>query len=378
MSSSFTTYTSGNACVQLSHYAESGIGECHAIITPQPALNLAFEQQVSAVVSAFAQVLSAHPRLKPVFKRYFLSDAANQAHMLPSNEPCAVSVVEQPPLSGVKVALWAYMAEDVDVQPAGEGFYAVTHAPYIHLWRGGMAAPDLTSETATVAMLGDYAMQLESMGMTLANNCLRTWFFVHDVDINYRGMVNGRNEVFRYQGLTAQTHFIASTGIGGKHPDPTVMVEMDAYAVKGLLPAQVRYLQALTHLNPTYEYGVAFERATAIEYGDRTHVLVSGTASIDNKGEVVHVGDIEGQTGRMCSNVQALLAEAGCEWQHVRMAIVYLRDMADYRTVREALSRRGLTHFPAVYVLAPVCRHAWLVEMECIAIKPATAPYPPF
>lgn len=350
-------------------------GEAHIMIEPCAEANLTAEEQIDAVERTLQSVKGAYPQYSTIFIRYFLSDAANQAALLPSHPQCAVSVVEQPPLSTVKVAMWAYLAKDTEVKHLGDGYYCACRPAYSHIWKAEMAEPDLSSETATTALLSDYATHLEEQGATLAGNCLRTWFFVHDVDINYKGMVRGRNDVFRRHGLTAQTHFIASTGIGGKHPDPSVMVTLDAYAVKGIAPEQITYLNAPENLNPTIEYGVAFERATAVDYGDRRHVLISGTASIDNKGEVVHPGNIAAQTRRMAENVEALLRAGKCAWSDVQMAIIYLRDMADYRTVRSILGPiLGTT--PAVYVLAPVCRHAWLVEMECIAATPAATPYP--
>ncbi len=72
---------------------------------------------------------------------------------------------------------------------------------------------------------------------------------------------------------------------------------MDTYAVDGLKSEQIHYLYAPTHLNPTYEYGVSFERGTYVDYGDRRQVFISGTASINNKGEVVCPGDIEQADG---------------------------------------------------------------------------------
>lgn len=97
-------------------------------------------------------------------------------------------------------------------------------------------------------------------------------------------VVKARNaEVFVTQNLTEKTHYIASTGIGGRHADPKVLVQMDTYAVAGLKPEQIHFLYAPTHLNPTYEYGVSFERGTYVDYGDRRQVFISGTASINNK-----------------------------------------------------------------------------------------------
>ena len=133
-------------------------------------------------------------------------------------------------------------------------------------------------------------------------------------------------------------------------------------------PGQQRYLYALTHLNPTIEYGVTFERGTVVEYGDRAHAFISGAASIDNKGQVVYVGDIMRQTHRMWENVDALLAEAEMNLaDHAAQITVYLRDTADYVTVRDLFAVR-FPHIPTVITLAPVCRPEWLIEMECIAV----------
>jgi enamine deaminase RidA (YjgF/YER057c/UK114 family) len=173
------------------------------------------------------------------------------------------------------------------------------------------------------------------------------------------------------QNLTSETHFIASTGIGGRMADPKALVQMDAYAVDGISKEQIHYLYARTHLNPTYEYGVSFERGTYIDYGDRRHVLISGTASINNKGEIMYPGDVRQQTRRLWENVEALLAEAGCTYDEAQQMIVYLRDIADYSVVKTLFDER-FPDKPKVFVNAPVCRSGWLVEMECMAVKAQT------
>ena len=40
----------------------------------------------------------------------------------------------------------------------------------------------------TRLLLNDYVMQLMEQGCKLADNCLRTWFFVQNVDVNYAGV----------------------------------------------------------------------------------------------------------------------------------------------------------------------------------------------
>ena len=246
------------------------------------------------------------------------------------------------------------------------------HGSYRHLWNASAHNLAKNSEYQTRLLLNEYIMQLAQEGCRLADNCIRTWFFVNDVDNNYPGVVKARNQVFFTQDLTDDTHFIASTGIGGRQADPKVLSQMDNYAIDGLQPGQVSYLYAAHRLNRTRDYGVSFERGTRVDYGDRRHVFISGTASINNKGEIVHPGDVAAQTRHMWGNVEALLGEAGCTYDDVMQMIVYLRDIADYDTVRQLYDER-FPHTPRVIALAPVCRSGWLVEMECMAIRSQAA-----
>lgn len=361
---------------------ENGVSEYHAMLRiTNP--RLTYGEQVDALLAAYEHLVTNElPDAVPVLKRFFLSDAANQTnHLLAALlecSNCALSVVEQPPLDGTKIALWVYLQKDVQVRTLPHGDYEVSHGAYRHIWSGYNFNKASKSEYQTRLLLNDYVLRLAEQGCSLAGNCIRTWFFVQNVDVNYAGVVKARNEVFLTQGLTSETHFIASTGIAGRHADPEVLVQMDAYAVDGLQPGQVHYLYAPTHLNPTYEYGVSFERGTYVDYGDRRQVFISGTASINNRGEIMYPGDIRRQTQRMWENVETLLTEAECTFEHVGHLIVYLRDISDYAVVRDMFEER-FPSIPKVYLQAPVCRPGWLVEMECMAVKPiAEEAYSPY
>ena len=332
-----------------------------------------YEEQLNAVLNTYDYLLTQELKgAVAILKRYFLSDAANQADTLlaltTEGSGCTLSIVEQPPLDGTKIALWVYLLTDVQTQVLHNGLFEVKHSAYRHFWGGSAVNRAANSEYQMRLLLNDYAMQLMEEGCTLADNCLRTWIFVQNVDCNYAGVVKARNEMFVTQNLTENTHYIASTGIGGRHADPKALVMLDAFAVAGLKPGQIKYLYARTHLNPTYEYGVSFERGTAVDYDDRRQVLISGTASINNRGEVMYAGDVRRQTERMWENVEALLKEADCGFGDVGHIIVYLRDIADYAVVKEMFDKR-FPDTPRVITLAPVCRPGWLVEMECMAVK---------
>lgn len=175
---------------------------------------------------------------KTVFKRYFLSDAANQADELMSYElespEYAVSIVQQAPANGTKVALWAILMTGVATKALPSGLHEVSHGPYRQLWSASCSNLAKDSERQTKLLLNEYVMRLLNEGCTLEANCVRTWFFVNDIDNHYAGVVKARNDVFVTQNLTDQTHFIASTGIGGRHANPRVLSLMDAYAVTPL------------------------------------------------------------------------------------------------------------------------------------------------
>ena len=360
--------------VQLSSFCpEGGAGEWHAMLHVEPRGDL-FQSQYDRLIEAERRLLSRDDirGARVIFKRYFLSDGTNQQPLM-HDEPdtCTVSYIQQPPLDGSKLALWLYLQRGTEVEDRADGMGStlVRHNGYEHLWTMGMTVPEGSSYAQTRTLLEDYEQLLAGREATMEANCIRTWFFVRDVDTSYKGMVVARRENFEREGLSRSTHYIASTGIGGNPSDPRAVIQFGSYALKGFRPEQQQYLYALNHLNRTDEYGVTFERGTRMTYGDRSHLIISGTASIDHRGEVLHVGDIEQQTLRMWENVEALLSEGGGSFSDVMQIVVYLRDISDYDVVSR-MFRERLPEIPTVFTLAPVCRPSWLIEMECIAVTP--------
>jgi enamine deaminase RidA (YjgF/YER057c/UK114 family) len=357
------------ARIEWAHFTAGEVEEVHAMLHVEPRSEL-FEGQMTRIQQAekiFLEIEDVQGS-SIVFKRYFLSDATNQVPVIQECDACTVSYIQQPPLDGSKVAVWLYLQKGTEVKPMNNST-VVRHNGYQHVWTFGlMDSTSATSYMQTWQTLFIYIDILKLFQATLEGNCIRTWFFVRDVDTQYGGLVKSRRECFVEQGLTPETHYIASTGIGGTPYDPKALVQLDSYAMTGFEPEQQRYLYGLSHLNRTIEYGVTFERATLMQYGDRNHVYISGTASINHKGEVMHVGNVQQQTFRMWENVETLLNEGGMSYEDVMQIIVYLRDSADYEMVKGMFDQK-FPHIPTVFTLAPVCRPTWLIEMECMAVK---------
>jgi len=90
---------------------------------------------------------------------------------------------------------------------------------------------------------------------------------------------------------------------------------------------------------PAYKYNVTFERGVKIAYGDRTHYYISGTASIDKDGNILHPGDIEKQTLRTLENIEALLSSYGSGFYDMKLLLVYVRDSVDTAFINTVLNR---------------------------------------
>jgi len=360
-----------------------GAGATEINVTVSGTASAAFDAQLRHLTLAYQVALrqAGTDASSSVLRRLFCSDPLNQAAALRAsplvNGQGAVSLVGQAPLGPAKVALWAYHVVD----PAGplatarEGTTFALHRDGLsHYWTTNLVDTGArNSYGQTERLLARYRTEMATRGMSLAEHLVRTWFFVRDIDLNYCGLVEARRALFEECGLTADTHYVASTGIGAENESPQALVLMDAWAIAGLRPGQVRYLQAPDHLSPTHAYGVTFERATAIGYRRRTHVLVSGTASIDCLGEILHPGDVERQLDRALENVDALLGEVAAAGTDMSHWIVYLRDASDEPVVR-ARMRGRFGAVPMVVVRAPVCRPGWLVEVEGSAVIAADAP----
>jgi enamine deaminase RidA (YjgF/YER057c/UK114 family) len=345
----------------------SGVVEWHVTLSCEDTVKSLEERWLAALREAGLSPEST------VMRRVFCSDVANQAPQLDSFSgayPGGFSAIGQAPLSGGCFAMWSYHVTDGDEPLAGSGGsdgFTLRRGALRHVWMPGLCdanAGDSASQTR--AVLEKHSKLLAHGGMTLEENVIRTWWYVRDIDNDYQGLVDARREVFKRHGLTEDTHYIASTGIAGSHCQQSVLLSLDSYAIRGLVPGQVEYLSAPAHLGPTHRYGVTFERATSVAYSDRTHIFLSGTASIDPSGDIVHPGDVLRQLERTIQNIEALLASANANLRDLTMVLVYLRDPADAAAIRLAL-REQFDGLPMIVLHAPVCRPGWLVEIEGIA-----------
>jgi len=129
-------------------------------------------------------------------------------------------------------------------------------------------------------------------------------------------------------------------------------------------------------LNEAYSYSKpsSFSRGMRIDLNGLTILLISGTASIDDQGNSVHIGDFPAQLRRTFDNITGLLASEGTTWHDVVRTTCYLRDMErDYDVFNAGrtafFKEQGLDPLPAsTGIQAHLCRPELLVEIEAIAM----------
>ena len=298
-----------------------------------------------------------------------------------SGSPPATTYLQQPPCEpGVLCELQAQLVlsseeESVEVReveglPAPAAGKIVSSQGYDHVYlhnlTGGQYGDgmDYTSQTEEVFDLAEDV--LEQQGLTF-KDVVRTWLYVDEMERDYAALNRVRNAFFERVGLESMP---ASTGIqGGVYPCDRGG-SLDLYALRTNQPVEVEVMHAPT-LNEAWSYGSSFSRGMTVTCEHRTVAYISGTASIDTTGQVVHVGDIEGQVHRMLLNVEELLAGSGAGPGDIVRATTYLKDGRDFDLFKRIYAEHGFPlEVPHTICEADVCRPEWLVEIEAAAIFP--------
>lgn len=129
-------------------------------------------------------------------------------------------------------------------------------------------------------------------------------------------------------------------------------------------------------LNEAYHYPKpsGFSRGIRVDLGNFSMLFISGTASIDENGKSIHIGDFRKQTERTYYNIKKLLESEGATWKNVVKTTVYIKDIEqnydEFNKIRiEFFEKEGVIPYPAsVGVQATLCRPELLIEMDAIAI----------
>ena len=141
-------------------------------------------------------------------------------------------------------------------------------------------------------------------------------------------------------------------------------------------PVSKKAISAPKVLNEAYDYQQpsSFSRGMRLDIKGMTILLISGTASVDEYGRSVNIGDFRAQTWRTYENITSLLEAEGATWKDVVRTACYLRDIerdyAAFNEIRtEFFKQQELNPLPAsTGIQAILCRPDLLIEMEAMVI----------
>lgn len=282
----------------------------------------------------------------------------------------------------VGVQLWGFVphVRGVEVTPVGtpgHGRARLMHGPNFRLLhlpcvRGTVHHGRLADTSAMQAewMFHHAGAALEAHGFSY-RHVVRTWIYMAKLLSWYDDFNWVRTACYKPFGFGGQggLPFPASTGIQCRSDDEACM--MDVLAVKMLddaTPSIATAIQRSPRQDQSFNYGSAFSRGMALNIEGRRTVHISGTASINAAGESIHLGDAELQSVETLLCIAAILEEQGGSLQHITSATVFCKDLAAYGAWQRVSRLLQVPDFPKVCVVADVCRHDLLVEMEAVAV----------
>jgi enamine deaminase RidA (YjgF/YER057c/UK114 family) len=198
------------------------------------------------------------------------------------------------------------------------------------------------------------------------SDVLRTWFYNDDILSWYGDFNKVRNQFFQerkvYEGLLP-----ASTGVAGRNL-------LGAALISGLIAIrtdsdEVTAFEVPSPLqSPAPQYGSSFSRAVELELPDLRRIYVSGTASIDEHGKTIFIGDTAAQVRQTMEVVQAILRSREMDWGDVTRALVYFKRAEDAPLFQKYCQEQGVPAFPAIIVENDICRDELLFEIEVDAV----------
>ncbi len=171
----------------------------------------------------------------------------------------------------------------------------------------------------THAMFGVAERLLRRAGMSF-QDVMRTWIYFAEMERDYEAFNRARREFFQARGVDP---IPASTGIGAGLARENHHLCLGFYAATGR-PPFARSVMTTPTLNEAPDYGSDFSRGMRVDEANRASLYVSGTASLDERGDTVHRGDFGRQAGRMLVNVAGLLEQQGATFGDIVYAITYV------------------------------------------------------
>lgn len=206
---------------------------------------------------------------------------------------------------------------------------------------------------------------------------LRLWNYIPNINLEYDGMESyrrftlGRFEALQkeYSNMSKNLPAATAVGITGEQ----LLLGFIAGKRPGVFVENPRQVSAYHYPLKYGPRSPSFARATYQRWGQREILFISGTASIFGH-ESQHLGDVRRQLEETLTNIESVIEHAinqrhlhaSRELQSLTGIKVFLRDLADYQTVRPILQQRFNRDTDLMVLQADICRAELLVEVEAM------------
>ena len=103
-------------------------------------------------------------------------------------------------------------------------------------------------------------------------------------------------------------------------------------------------------------------------------LFVSGQAAIDERGQVVGVGDFDAQAERAFKNLEQVLEAGGSSLRHVAKVTIFLTDMSNFAKIVELRGKWFSEPYPAdsIIQVTALALPELEVEIEAVAVVSGT------
>lgn len=239
-----------------------------------------------------------------------------------------------------------------------EGIYVETPFDPLPHYLGSFESETLQSYETLEKILAKYGFSFK--------DAYRFWIYMKNINENYAALNRMRDIFFKKYKIR---DYPASTGIEadftGKH---RISISLEALKTGRCAKIRVESLKSDFQCEAPI-YGPKFSRAKSLTFkGDNLRKLyISGTSSVNKKGDSVLIGNYEKNVEYVLSCVANLLEKSNMTFQNIVMSRVYSKNLA-IEKVFQKLYKKEKWNFPYNQVIANICRESFIFEMECIAV----------
>jgi len=209
----------------------------------------------------------------------------------------------------------------------------------------------------------------------LPGDIVRTWIYLDEIDENYSNFNLARREFFQKYNIgysSTSNDLPASTCIGGKSSnESTAAIDVFCINKNGDYPKINRMFNKLQNEaeGKDYLFGPTFARAKSVDYDTHCEVQISGTASIDETGNTVFLGEPYNQIKKTFLNVKALLEQKNMDFGDICVSTCFFKKREYYDIFKDVSKELEICGYFNTFIISDVCRSDLLFEFDGIAIK---------